>query len=160
MINHTLRAATPDDLDFQRKLYAATRAEEMNAAQFTPEMRASFITMQFNAQTTHYSNTHPGAEWSIIECGGACVGRIIVDRTDKALNLMDIALMPEFRGRGIGTELLNTLCAEATAKQLPLRLFAYTGERAIGLYHRLGFKDVHEDGIYTELVWKPEGMTK
>lgn len=151
-----LRPATPADLAFQRQLYATTREEEMDAAQFTAEMREAFIAMQFTAQTTHYTKTHPRAEWSIIECHGARAGRLILDRTAEHLNIMDIALLPAVRGRGIGTALLKEIFTEATAKQLPVRLFAYTRERAIQLYHRLGFVDVHDDGVYTELVWRPD----
>ncbi|OYV04669.1 MAG: hypothetical protein CFE26_15660 [Verrucomicrobiales bacterium VVV1] len=39
---------------------------------------------------------------------------------------------------------------------LPVRLFAFTGERAIELYHRLGFPDVKVDPLHTELVWRAE----
>lgn len=160
MTNHTLRAATPDDLDFQRQLYATTRAEEMNAAQFTPEMREQFVAMQFKAQTTHYNKAHPDAEWSIIECDSERAGRLIINRAVDHLSIMDIALMPEFRSRGIGTALLKEIFAEATSKRVPVRLHAYTGERAIQLYHRLGFVDVSDNGLYTELVWRPDGMTE
>lgn len=154
--DHQLRAAVPEDLAFQRQLYATTREDEMNAAQFTPEMREAFIAMQFHAQTTHYTQHYPTAQWSIIECEGKSAGRLIVHRAEDHLNIMDIALMPEFRGRGIGTALLERIFEEARSKQLPVRLFAFTTERAIKLYHRLGFVDVQSDGIHTELVWRPD----
>jgi GNAT superfamily N-acetyltransferase len=153
--NFQLRAAVPEDLAFQKQLYATTREDEMNAAQFPPEMREAFVAMQFHAQTTHYTQHYPAAHWSIIECDGVRAGRLIVHRVDDHLNIIDIALMPEFRGRGIGTALLELIFDEARNKRLPVRLFAFTGERAIKLYHRLGFADVRSDGIHTELVWRP-----
>jgi ribosomal protein S18 acetylase RimI-like enzyme len=154
--HYQLRLAQPDDLGFQRDLYATTREKEMNAAQFTPEMREQFIAMQFHAQTTHYTQYYPTAEWSIIECDGVRAGRLILYRCNEHIEIMDIALMPEFRGRGMGTDVLRDVFTEAQAKQLPVRLFAFTGERAIQLYHRLGFEDVRDDGIHTELVWRPQ----
>ena len=153
--NHHLRPATPDDLAFQSRLYASTREDELNAAQFPMEMREAFLSMQFQAQTTHYTNYYPGAEWSIVECDGQPAGRLILHRAEDHLGIIDIALMPEFRGRGIGTELFKQVFAESVATQLPVRLFAITGERAIQLYHRLGFVDVSDDGLHTELVWRP-----
>ena len=105
--HHQLRLAKPDDFVFQRDLYATTREKEMNAAQFTPEMREQFIAMQFHAQTTHYTQYYPEAEWSIIECDGGRVGRLILYRCEKHIEIMDIALTPEFRGRGIGTDVLR-----------------------------------------------------
>jgi ribosomal protein S18 acetylase RimI-like enzyme len=156
-VSHRLRAATPDDLDFQSRVYASTRQEELAAAGFPEAMRESFLSMQFDAQTTHYAQCYPAAEWSIIEAGGMDAGRLILDRAADHLHIMDIALLPEFRGRGLGTELLRQVLAEAVEKQVPVRLFAFTGERAMGLYRRLGFEAVKDDGIHTELVWRVGG---
>jgi len=152
---HCLRAATPEDVAFQVLLYATTRREEMDAAGFPAGMREAFVAMQFEAQRAHYAQHYPAANYSIIECNGARAGRLIVHRAEDHFNIIDIALMPEYRGRGIGRVLLQEVIAEATAKQFPIRLFAFTGERAIRLYHRLGFADVHDDGLHTELVWRP-----
>ena len=149
-----LRAATCDDLEFQSRLYASTRQEELAAAGFPEAMRESFLISQFEAQTSHYSHYYPSAEWSIIEYEGDEAGRLILDRAPDHLHIMDIALLPGFRGRGIGTALLLEVRAEATAKELPVRLFAFTGERAMGLYCRLGFEPLKDDGVHTELVWR------
>lgn len=127
----------------------------MNAVQFSAELRQQFLDHQFHAQLQHYTQCYPQAGWFIIECAGQKAGRLILDRAFDHLHIMDIALMPEFRGLGIGSVILREVIAEARAKQLPVRLFAYTGERALGLYHRLGFTDLNDDGIHTELVWTP-----
>lgn len=154
---HHFRDATADDLEFQKQLYSTTREEEMDAAGFPHEMREAFIEMQFMAQTTHYTKHHPLAKWLIIECVKTRAGRLILDLNPemKDLNIMDIALMPEFRGKGIGSAILKGILADAESKTLTVRLFAFTGERAIQLYRRLGFVDLNVDEIYTELVWRP-----
>jgi len=153
--SYQLRAALPDDLAFQAALYASTRQEELDAAQVPAEQREPFLAQQFMAQMVHYQQFYPAGEWAIIESDGERAGRLILDRAADHYHIMDIALMPEFRGRGIGTAILREIVAEATSKQLPVRLFAYTKERALSLYHRLGFADVNDDGIHTELVWEP-----
>lgn len=151
---YRLRVATRDDMEFQFHLYASTRQEELAAAGFPEAMRESFLEMQFEAQTSHYSSCYPSAEWSVIESGGVDAGRLVLDRAPDHLHIMDIALLPGFRGRGIGTALLREVLAEAMAKHLPVCLFAFTGERAMGLYRRLGFETVKDDGVHTELVWR------
>jgi len=156
-VSHRLRAATRDDLEFQSRVYASTRLEELAAAGFPEAMREAFLDMQFEAQTAHYTSCYPSAEWSVIECGGADAGRLIIDRAPDHLHIMDIALLPGYRGRGIGTELLRGVLAEAVEKRVPVRLFAFSGERAMGLYRRLGFETVKDDGIHTELVWRVGG---
>ena len=75
-------------------------------------------------------------------------------RCDEHFEVLDIALMPEFRGRGIGTTLLRQIFEEAGL--LPVRLFAFTGGRAIEWYHRPGFPDVKVDPLHMELVWRAE----
>lgn len=152
-----LRPETPDDLPLHAAIYASTRQDEMDAAGFSPEMRESFVAMQFQAQNTHYRQHFPRAEWSIIECDGQPAGRLILDREEDHLHIMDIALLPAFRNRGIGSDLLTKLCAEAGP--LAVRLYAQNNDRAIHLYRRLGFRPVSDDGMNTELIWRREEPT-
>lgn len=152
--SYRLRPEAPDDLAFQALLYASTRQDELAAAKFPPEMRESFLAMQFKAQTAHYRQFYPAAEWQIIECDGRPAGRLIIDRAADHFHVMDLALLPEFRGRGMGSDLLKAVTAEAAARALPVRMFATTGERAIRLYRRLGFREKKDDGLHTELEWR------
>lgn len=151
---HRLRPATPEDAVFQLALYASTREEEMNAAGFPTEMREPFVIQQFTAQTTFYTAEYPAAEWWIIECDGKPAGRLILDRAGDHFHLIDIILIPEFRGQGIGTHYLKQVQTEAGALGLPVRLFAATGERALRLYLRLGFQILSDNGVHIELVWR------
>jgi ribosomal protein S18 acetylase RimI-like enzyme len=53
-----------------------------------------------------------------------------------------IAVAPEFRGRGIGTKLLESLISEAPKLKYPaLSLSVYRRNPALKLYERLGFRD-------------------
>ena len=108
--------------------------------------------MQFKAQNTHYRKYFPKAEWLIIECDGQPAGRLIIDRAANEHHVLDVALLPAFRNRGIGTDLLKKVCAESGP--LPVRLYAHNADRAIHLYLRLGFRPVGDDGMNTELVWR------
>lgn len=151
--DHRIRPAQDADLPFQESLYATTRQEELDAAGFPQEMRAAFIQMQFNAQTVHYQKHYANASWDIIECQDQPVGRVIVYRGSEEWRVVDIAIMPEWRGRGIGSSVLQAIMSECAATGLPLRMTAFSQERAIHLYLRLGFRAFSDDGLFTGLEW-------
>jgi ribosomal protein S18 acetylase RimI-like enzyme len=60
--------------------------------------------------------------------------------TDLATPELTIALLPEFRGRGIGTQLLQHLLARADERYPRVCLSVTLGNPAARLYERLGFR--------------------
>ncbi len=155
-----LRPAAARDEPFMRALYASTRADEMALVPWTPEQKQAFLDMQFRAQRLSYLNEYPHAEYSIIEQSGQPAGRMIVDRSGEAILLMDIALLPQFRNRGIGTALLRELLHEADRARRPVRLHVEDFNPAKRLYLRLGFAKTGTVGIYSEMVRRPESAVE
>jgi GNAT superfamily N-acetyltransferase len=149
------RAELPEDEAFLRKVYASTRQEELDLVNWSPAARQAFVDSQFNAMRAGYSTQFPGAEFSVILLGEERVGRMVVDRGEKVLRLVDIALLPEFRGRGIGSFYLKKLAAEAALAQKALRLHVFKGSRPWRLYERLGFVKIEDAGPYEHLEWRP-----
>ncbi len=143
-----LRPATPADRDFLVRVYASTRAEELAVVPWTDEQRAAFVLSQFTAQDTYWRQQRPEATRSIIEVEGRPAGRLYVDRTPHEIRIVDVALLAEFRGDGIGTALLRGLLAEGDASGLPVTIHVEQGNRARGLYARLGFRKVADAGAY------------
>ncbi len=151
----TLRAATPADQDFLKAVFADTRSEELAALALDPKQAAAFIDMQFNVQQRSYSARYPAADNSIILLDGLPIGRLLVDRSEEAVTLVDIALSSDYRSRGLGSLLIRGLIDEATASQKPVRLSVYRFNRAARLYQRLGFSTVEDTGAYLEMECKP-----
>lgn len=153
--NITLRPLQEPDEEFSYRVYAHTRDEEMALVNWDAVQKEAFLRMQFNAQRFHYHTYSPQAEWCVVEVDGAAVGRLIVDRSGaNQIALMDIALLPEFRGRGIGTYLLQNLLDEARAAGKSIRLYVEDFNPAVHLYQRLGFRFTGtETGIYKEMIW-------
>ena len=151
----TLRPAFPEDDAFQQAVFASTRADELALAGWSHDQEEAFIKMQFNAQRQHYRAQYPQAEWSIVMRENEPVGRMIVDRSGGALHLMDIALLPEHRGTGIGTTLIRALIEEACRSGLPVHLYVDANNPAQALYRRLGFTPVSDAGIRFEMEWQP-----
>ena len=73
--------------------------------------------MQFEAQDARLPpRATRTARFDVIEVDGAPAGRLYVDRRPGDLRIVDIALLPEFRGRGVGRRLLTDLQAQAAAE--------------------------------------------
>ncbi|HLA09994.1 MAG TPA: GNAT family N-acetyltransferase [Pyrinomonadaceae bacterium] len=147
----SLRLASPADDEFLLRLYGSTRLEELNGLGWDEQQKQAFILMQFIAQRRCY----PEAENQIVLLHQKAIGRMLVRRTDDAVLLVDISLIPEHRNMGIGSVLLKQLQQEAIAKQKPVQLHVLKTSAALRLYERLAFVKIGEDGAYLEMVWSP-----
>jgi ribosomal protein S18 acetylase RimI-like enzyme len=151
----TLRPVTPDDRPFLERVYASTRSEELAAVPWTALQKAAFLRFQFDAQDHHYRLHYAQARFDVILASGAPVGRLYVDRGDREIRLIDIALLPEHRGAGIGSALLAELIAEARRAQKPLSIHVERDNPAQRLYRRLGFAPTGtETGVYQLMEWR------
>ena len=146
------------DLPFLERLYASTREEELAQTAWNDEQKRQFIAFQFAAQHAHYLKHFAGSEFSIVELDGLPAGRLYVDRREKEIRVIDIALLPEFRGRGFGSKILNDLIAEADLSAKTLSIHVEQMNPAMRLYRRLGFRKISEYGIY-HLLERPAGTT-
>jgi ribosomal protein S18 acetylase RimI-like enzyme len=151
----TLRPARPEDREFLIAVYASTRADELAPVPWTEEQKASFLRMQFEAQDADYSRNYADADFSVVEVDGSLAGRLYVQRRPDEIRLIDIALLPAFRGRGIGTGLLTRLFDEAASRDVPITIHVELHNPARALYERLGFVAQGEQGIYTLMRWTP-----
>lgn len=86
---------------------------------------------------------------------GEPAGRLYVHRREREIRLMDIALLPEFRGDGIGGALLDDLFAEAAASGRTLTIHVESYNPARRLYERRGFRQIGEHGVYLLMEWRP-----
>jgi RimJ/RimL family protein N-acetyltransferase len=135
--NLSLRAMTPADRDFLRVLYRSLREEEL--ARLPAEWVEPFLDQQFDAQMHHYTTYYDTNRYTIIESGGRPIGRLFVDRWPSEIRVVDIGLLPEFRGRGIATVLFGQLFEEADRDGLMVSIHVERNNPARRLYERLGF---------------------
>ena len=152
----SLRPYQEFDRDFLFKVYASTRADEIAPFGWPPAQQEIFLRMQFTAQQQWYSMSYAQAEHQIIELDGVAIGRIMVSRQKPAAVLLDIALLPEHRGQGIGGKLLRELIQQCNHEKLPLRLQVLRTNPALRLYERLGFTRTSEDQVYIQMERQPD----
>ncbi|SRR6266496_3676807 len=151
-----LRHTSAQDDSFLFQLYASTRVEEMTLVNWDPVQKLAFLQMQFGAQRRSYEDEFPKAQYQIILRGDDCAGRLIVDRSDERILIVDISLLPEYRSLGIGTNLIRRLQSEAKESGRTLRLHVESFNPALRLYERLGFKKIIKNGLY----WQMESRDK
>ena len=142
------RSATDEDVEFLYRVYASTRLEELAVTGWDETRVEAFLRMQFGLQHTQYLQNYPGAAFDIVSIDGMPAGRLYVDRTEDGIRIIDIALLPEFRGRGIGGRIMRGLVGEADAKGLVMSLHVEMNNPVLSFYKALGFKEVELRGIY------------
>ena len=145
-----LREVTSDDEEFLKLLYNSTRRDEVAAFGWSEAEQNSFLAMQFEMRQRAYAMQFPDANHSIVLYDGVPAGRLTVDRSGKALWLTDIAVLPEFRGRGIASELIARLKMESDAILLNVDKQNAAARR---LYEKHGFVAVGGNEFSVEMRW-------
>ena len=152
--NVSLRRADPADEKFLETVYAETRRDELLMLNWSLEQENAFFKMQFQLQNQAYKMQFPDADYCVVELKKTPIGSLIVKR-ESEIRLINIALLPKFRRRGIGTFLLKQLQAEAQATNKPLTLTVLkTNDGAVNLYKRCGFAVNSSDEFYLVMQWQ------
>lgn len=149
-----LRPVTPEDGEFLLAVYASTREEELAQVPWSPEQKLQFLLMQSEAQRREYEARYPDAQYDVILLDGRPVGRIWIGRDEEQIRLLDIALLPEARGRGVGTVLVGQLIEEAGRTGRALRHMVFVlNTGALRFYERYGFVVIEDVGAYKHMEW-------
>jgi ribosomal protein S18 acetylase RimI-like enzyme len=142
-----LRRASDADDAFLHELYADRRAPELRALGWGVAEQRAFVDMQFRAQQSGYGAAYPDADHWIACVGGDPAGRLLVDRHEDQVTVVDLVVLSRYRGLGIGTALVEEVLADAGAGGRCVRLMvAAHDRRLIGWYERLGFVEVDSQG--------------
>ena len=163
----SLRPATVADQAFLLRVYASTRAAELALTGWDISTCDAFVQMQFNAQATHYRQQWPASEHSVIEvksgasadhgadCGTHAAGRLWLDRRVDSIHVLDIALLSDWCGQGIGSACLGALLSEASRSGRAVTIHVEQGNPARRLYDRLGFVPVGpQRGLHQMMAWQ------
>ena len=145
--NLSFRPVETADRDFLLTLFASAREKELEAINWDNNRRQAFLTMQFDAQQTHYQRHFPEREHQIILLDNRLIGMTDIVRTAEEIRVLDIILRPENRNFGIGTGLIRDLLAEADGSGKPVRLYVEKFNPAQRLYARFGFTIIDDTGV-------------
>lgn len=112
--------------------------------------KRAFLEQQFGCQTLDWNRNYPDARREIILVDGEPAGRLYQDHfaADRDLRVVDIALLPAFRNRGVATRIFSDLFREADHLGWRVSIHVEQNNPAKNLYTRLGFVPVSHHGIY------------
>lgn len=151
----SLQAIGEADLELLYEIYASTREDEMAMTPWSEQQKRDFLRMQFHAQHNYYQEQFGQARFDLIKQADTVIGRLYLDRRADEIRIIDIALLPPFRGRGVGSRLLESILQEAQQSVLPVRIHVEKNNPAMRLYQRLGFELLEDKGIYELMEWRP-----
>ena len=157
----SLRQVGPGDNAFLKEVYAGTRPDVMDNPVFDDKQKSDFIESQFNLQDVQYRKHYRNAEFMIISEGGRDSGRLYLYEDKKEIRIMDIAILPAFRGRGTGAFLIGELQTKAIQSGKSVSIHVEENNPAKKLYDRLGFVEQGEkvNGVYQLMVWDPNQVS-
>ena len=82
--------------------------------------------------------------------------QLLLSDWEQEIRIVDIALLPAFRGSGLGSQVLAALQARARRAGKPLTIHVETNNPARRLYERLGFVEQADKGVYLLMRWQPD----
>ena len=151
---YTLRPIQEEDEALLLEIYSSTRADEMALLPWDAAQKQSFLQMQFSAQQKHYRAYFPHATHEMILAEGQPIGRLYVDRRETEIRILDVTLLPQARGRGIGTQILLELMKEANQENQSCSIYVESFNRSLGLFQKLGFMKTEESGASWLMEWR------
>jgi RimJ/RimL family protein N-acetyltransferase len=147
-------AVEPADSAFLLELFRSQRAPELAAAGLPPAEVEQLIGFQFESQRRTYAAAAGEDGHRIVLFEGAPVGRLWLAEDDDSIRLVDIVLVPGAQGRGIGTEVIGRVLADASRRSRSVRLsVSRCNEGGLRLYERLGFRIVASAQLDHEMEW-------
>jgi len=150
---YQLRVQRDDDDGFAAALYSSTR-DDLRQMPADPAVIEQLITMQQRMQSHGYRQAYPQAMYLVLQHGDTPIGRLVLDRLDQVLHLVDIAILPAAQGQGAGSAVLRGLQAQAGAQQCRIHLAVNKSNTAArALYQRLGFRLCGENDVQEQLEW-------
>ena len=153
----SLRPETPADAPFLAALFASRAAPMLRMAGLPEPQVEQLVALQHRAQTASYRAAFPDARFLIVEQGSP-VGRLVEHDEPGGAYVVDIALLPQRQGQGLGSALVRELQARQAALGLGVRARVAAGNGASrAMFRKLGFVESGADqaGDLT-LTWRPE----
>ena len=142
----SFRAATEADLPFLLELRQKTMSEHLRLSGVEPSEseRSERVLARFDCA-------------QIILLSGTPIGLLKVAKDEKQWDLMQVQLVPEKQGAGLGGKIVKKLIDEAAQLHASVRLSVLRANPARRLYERLGFRIISENDHAYEMQFGVTG---
>jgi ribosomal protein S18 acetylase RimI-like enzyme len=153
-LSFAVRPYTAEDDAFLYELYCSTRGDEVALLGWNDAQKDMFLRMQFHAQQQPFRVYDNVSEHWIILVDEMRAGRMLVFKLEDEIRLADIALLPQYRNRGIGESMIRDLQMKAESAGKLLSLHVAHSNPAQRLYQRLGFVSAGDGAAHVRMEWK------
>lgn len=151
-----VRPSISTDKAFLESLFRSTR-EDLLQIDGERDFIESIIELQYRAQSQGYGEQFPNAMYFVIEKHNEKIGKATLDFGHNEIRVLDIAFLPEARGKGLGEAVLRAFMHCAQQVMVPLSLSVLTHNYpAKKLYYKLGFQIENIQLPYEWLIWYPQ----
>lgn len=151
----SLRPSRTSDESFLAELYTSTRDDLLMAID-DEEFATGLIGMQQHAQIEGYGDMFPNAMYFIVEKLGERIGRLVLDFGSNEVRIVDLALIRGARGKGLGSQVIQSVKAVAEKVMAPVTLSVnMANPLARQLYVRLGFQTLEVQPPVEQMIWYP-----
>ncbi|MEJ7647967.1 MAG: hypothetical protein WKF57_02805 [Nakamurella sp.] len=144
-----VRAASVYDRSLLRTISIEGRAIEFIG--LPPELASTLLGMQYLAAVRHRALRWPLATDHVIDHHHVPAGVVTTQATMSEFRLVEIGLLPGFRGQGHAVAVIRAIALSAAERGLPLLYRAPTAFMTATLIRRLGAEIVAEGASYLEL---------
>jgi len=130
-MNWQLRPASEGDRHFLYHLHVTTMREVIEA------------TWGWNEewQRADFAKRFRESPYLVDEADDIAVGTLCIERRPDCFYILELQLLPEYQGVGIGTDVIRGVIRDAASEHLPVALsVVHANQRAKRLYERLGFE--------------------
>ena len=139
-MNFTQRSATYEDKDWLEPFYES--------------LMRSYVEQSHEWDETLFDKYFEPEKVSIIQVNGIDVGMLKVEYFENHIYLADIQIGKDYQGKGIGSNILQSLIKKAQQAALPIRLKVLKVNPARNLYEKLGFNLSEEQDYSVVLEYK------
>ena len=112
-----LRKASQADRSLCEGLFIEAHQDPLRLAGWDEDQCRNYLAPQFDMRERGFKQQYPQADDDIILFEGIDIGRMIINRQQHGIHIIDIVILNRWRQRGIASYLLNELCIEADEKQ-------------------------------------------
>ncbi|MDB5500292.1 MAG: hypothetical protein JWR89_194 [Tardiphaga sp.] len=136
----SVREQTPEDEAFLYSLFRANNLRTLELSGLPLAFLDDLVAMQHRSRMQTYQKMFPSAAWSVMEREGKPVGEIVEHDEDDCIYVVDIALLPEWQAKGIGTALMREVMDRCAARGIGVRAkVMIANEPSLEMFRKLGF---------------------